>query len=99
MSTSEHSTHGRRIMLLVLTLISFACTLSAQDVCPTEIGFTNPKPAVSIVERVNLNLFSTVSLPAGSCMPAEIRLMAAFYDSEQNLICSGVIEAVASQNA
>jgi hypothetical protein len=98
MSISGHSTHGRRIILLVLTLISFACTLSAQDLCSTEIGFTNPKPAVSIVERVNLNLFSTVSQPAGSCLPAEIRLMAAFYDAAENLICSGVIESVASQN-
>ena len=83
MSMSEYSTHGRRILLLVLALISFASTLSAQDICATEIEFTNPKPAISVVERVNLNLFSTVSQPAGSCLPAEIRLMAAFYDEKR----------------
>src|SRR3989442_1211796 len=38
------------------------------------------------------------SEPAGTCLPAEIRLMAAFYDAEQNLICSGIIESIAVQN-
>jgi len=97
MSTSECSTHVYRIVLLVLILISFASALSAQDVCPTEIAFTNPKPNVSGIDRLNLNLFSTVSQPAGNCLPAEIRLNAAFYDAEQNLICSGIIETIAVQ--
>lgn len=99
MSTFKLSTHGSRILLLALVLISFASSLRAQTVCPTEIAFTNPKPTVLSAERLNINLFSTVSQPAGSCLPAEIRLNAAFYDSQQNLICSGVIEAIAVQNS
>jgi hypothetical protein len=98
MSIIKYSTHGRRILLLALALVSFTSSLEAQTVCPTEIAFTNPKPTVVSSERLHLNLFSTVSQPAGSCLPAEIRLNAAFYDSQQNLICSGVIEAIAVQN-
>jgi hypothetical protein len=89
---------NRIIFFLPLLVLSFASALAAQSQCETEIAFTNARAnPVSASERLNLNLFSTVSQPA-SCLPAEIRLMATFYDAEQNFICSGIIEAVAIQN-
>lgn len=86
-----------RFSVLVFIVVC-ALPLAAQNVCPAEIEFTNPRPTVSngVLE---LNLFTTVSKPASNCLPAEIRLMAAFYDEEQNLVCSGVIESIATQNS
>jgi hypothetical protein len=89
----------RAIFLLPLLILSFASVLSAQSTCDTEIAFTNAKATpVLPSERLQLNLFSTVSQPS-SCLPAEIRLMAAFYDADQNLICSGIIESITVQSA
>ena len=68
--------------------------LPAQTPCTAEIEFTNPKPPVS--DKIDLNIFSTTGK---GCLPAEIRLMAAFYDSQLNIVCSGVIESIAVQNA
>jgi hypothetical protein len=84
-------------LFIVLLDLLLPALLPAQTACSAEIQFTNPKPTLA-GGRVELNLFSTVSRPSG-CMPAEIRLMAAFYDADQNLICSGVIENIAQQNA
>jgi hypothetical protein len=87
----------RHFVLALVLLLPSLLPAQSQTVCSAEIQFTNPKPIVT-GGKVDLNLFSTVSKPTG-CMPAEIRLMAAFYDSEQNLICSGVIENIVQQNA
>ena len=40
---------------------------------------------------VATNLFSAVSLPSGTCLPAEIRLTATYLDDDGNAVCSGVI--------
>jgi hypothetical protein len=48
---------------------------------------------------VPLNLFSTVSQPGGGCLPAEVRVTASYLDSNDNLVCSGTVENIASQTA
>src|SRR5262245_44516239 len=88
---------ARSALLCALALFMLMPRASAaQQVCSAEIQITNPKPTVP-EGKLGLNVFSTVSKPA-ACLPAELRLMAAFYDADQNLICSGVIESIASQS-
>ena len=45
-----------------------------------------------------LNLFSVVTKPMDACLQAEIRVTASYLDANDNLVCSGVVENVASQN-
>jgi hypothetical protein len=45
-----------------------------------------------------LNLFSTISKPVSGCLPAEIRVTASYLTAGGNLICSGAIENVATQD-
>lgn len=70
---------------------------SSQPVCSAEIQFTNARPFTG-TDKLSLNIFSTVSKP-GSCLPAEIRLTAAYYDAEENVVCSGVMESAITQNS
>jgi hypothetical protein len=86
------------VVVLLANRPAVAQSAAAQSVCSGEILFTDSKP-VFTGGKLTLSLFGTVSKPAGSCLPAEIRLMAAFFDNEQNLICSGVIESMAMQNS
>jgi hypothetical protein len=53
----------------------------------------NPNASVSV------NLHGTVSRPANVCLPAEIRVTASYLDAADNLICSGVVENIASQTS
>jgi len=46
---------------------------------------------------VPMNLFSSISQPSETCTPAEIRLTATYLDANDNLICSGTVENIASQ--
>lgn len=85
------------VSLLAGTLFG-GSPLSAQT-CPSEIQFINLKPIPAKDGALNLSLLSTVSKPAANCLPAEIRIMAAFYDSDENLICSGIIESVVLQSS
>jgi hypothetical protein len=48
---------------------------------------------------VFLNLFSVVTNPATACLPAEIRVTASYLDANEGLVCSGVVEGVATQSA
>jgi hypothetical protein len=82
-----------RQSIRILSVLFWLCpALYAQDlpVCSAEIAFTNAKPIVNTSEVLNLNLFSTVSRPS-RCFSAEIHITAAFYDVEENLICSGTL--------
>lgn len=74
----------------------------AKPVCSAEIRWvyggdqrTIPANSDAIVP---LNLFSTISKPASACLPAEIRVTASYLDTAGNLVCSGAIENLASQN-
>ena|SRR5437764_1703390 len=53
----------------------------------------------NIAAVVPLNLFSTISKPAESCLPAEIRVTASYLDVNDNLICGGVVENIAFQDS
>jgi hypothetical protein len=58
----------------------------------------NASGAVSAEAVVPINLYSTVSKPANTCLPAEVRVAASYLDAFDNLICSGVVENVATQS-
>jgi hypothetical protein len=75
----------------VLCLVDSVSAFAQDRVpCSAEIAFTNTKPIVA-TESIILNLFSTVSKPDRDCLVAEIHITAAFYDVEENLICSGTV--------
>jgi hypothetical protein len=82
-----------RMVLCCLCLL-WVFPVQAQDktapVCSAEIQCTNCKSTVNMSDILFLNFFSTVSQPS-TCLPADIRVSASYYDSEDNLICSGVI--------
>src|SRR5436190_3644853 len=59
---------------------------------------SNIAGSVSAEALVPINLYSTVSKPANTCLPAEVRVAASYLDAFDNLICSGVVENVASQS-
>src|SRR5438046_679455 len=88
---------GLLVGMLAIAFLWWARPLNAQT-CPAEIEFTNPKPVPAKDGTLTLSLLSSVSKPASNCLSAEIRIQAAFFDAEENLICSGVIESIATQN-
>jgi hypothetical protein len=93
----------RTIRLMVLCSLCLLCALPAlaQDrttpPCSAEIECTNCRSTIGLGDILNLNFFSTVSQPS-TCLPADIRVSASFYDSENQLICSGIIgESITTQ--
>ena len=72
-------------------------------ICSVELrrvgGQDQRKIAASLAAVVPLNLFSTIGRPAESCLPAEIRVTASYLDANDNLVCSGVVENVATQTS
>src|SRR5688572_3898858 len=49
-------------------------------------------------QMVPLTLFSAISEPSSHCLTAEIRMTVTYFDIDDNVLCSGVIESVAVQN-
>src|SRR5262245_54086812 len=72
-----------------------SCSAELRWVTGSEIRIVPPSQAAA----VQLNLFSTVSKPSGSCLPGEIRITASYMDPHDNLICSGGIENLATQSS
>lgn len=48
---------------------------------------------------VRIDLFSTVSRPRDTCLPADLRLTVSYLDSDGTLVCTGAIDRVAVQRA
>jgi hypothetical protein len=48
---------------------------------------------------VHFNIFSVVTKPFDTCLQAEVRVTASYLDANDTLICSGVIENVATQTS
>ena len=46
---------------------------------------------------VRIGLFSTVSRPVDTCLPADIRMTVSYLDSDGALVCTGAIDRVAVQ--
>ena len=46
---------------------------------------------------VQISFFSAVSEPESECLPAQVQVSVSYVDAAGNLICSGVIEDVATQ--
>ena len=74
-----------------------------KSICSVELrrvnGAEQRRVPANIAAVVPLNLFSTISKPADSCLPAEIRVTASYLDANDNLICSGVVENIAFQDS
>ena len=65
--------------------------------CVSEIRWVNSNLKIySLGAIFPINLFSAVG---PGCAPAEIRVSAIYLDVDENVICSGVIENVATQDA
>jgi len=71
-------------------------------VCSAEIRRVNEsekrRVALNSAAVTPLNLFSVVTKPIDACLQAEIRVTASYLDANDNLVCSGVVENVASQD-
>jgi hypothetical protein len=64
-------------------------------------GATGREPlsaAFSPTAALSLNLFSAVSQPQDFCLPGEIRITASYFDSANNLLCSGGVENIVGLN-
>ena len=48
---------------------------------------------------VQLNFFTTISRPGSNCLPAEVRLTVSYLDANDNLVCTGVIPDIATQDS
>ena len=74
-----------------------------RPVCSVEVRRVNAqdqrKVPANAAAVVPLNIFSTVSRPAGGCLPAEIQVTASYLDAADNLVCSGTVENLAIQTA
>jgi hypothetical protein len=75
----------------------------AQSICNVEVrrvsGPDQRRVAANLAAVVPLNLFATIGKPTDACLPAEVRVAASYLDASENLVCSGVVENVASQSA
>jgi len=75
----------------------------SRSVCSVELRRVNGpeqrRVPANLAASVPLSLFSTISRPANSCLPAEIRVTASYLDANDNLICSGVVENIAFQDS
>ena len=75
----------------------------SRSVCSVELRRVNGpeqrRVPANLAAIVPLSLFSTISRPANSCLPAEIRVTASYLDANDNLICSGVVENIAFQDS
>ena len=73
-----------------------------KSICSVELlrvnGAEQRRVPPNIAAVVPLSLFSTISKPTDSCLPAEIRVTASYLDANDNLICSGVVENIAFQD-
>jgi hypothetical protein len=72
-------------------------------VCAAEIlGVGSPdqrRVPLTPTAAVPFNLFSVVTKPENACLQAEVRVTASYLDGNDALICSGVVENVATQTS
>jgi len=71
----------------------------AQSICSVEVRRVSGPDQRRVAAIVPLNLLATIGRPAESCLPGEVRVAASYLDGNENLVCSGVVESVASQSS
>jgi hypothetical protein len=74
---------------------------SAKPECLAELRWVSgndPRSVAADGGVAQLNLFSTISKPVSGCLPAEIRVTASYLAAGGDLICTGAIENVATQD-
>jgi hypothetical protein len=73
------------------------------SICSAEtrlVGSPDPKRVpINSTAVVPFNLFSVVTKPAEVCLQAEVRVTASYLDANDTLICSGILENVATQTS
>lgn len=61
--------------------------------CMSDLRWINSNLKIfSLASPITINLFSAVG---AGCAPAELRVSAIYLDTDENVICSGVVESVA----
>jgi len=72
-------------------------------VCSAEIravqSADQKRVPVTATAAVPFNLFSVVTKPVDACLQAEVRVTASYLDANDALVCSGVVENVATQTS
>jgi hypothetical protein len=72
-------------------------------ICTAEIravgSFDQKRVPVIGTAVVPFNLFSVVTKPLDACLQAEVRVTASYLDANDVLVCSGVVENVATQTS
>jgi len=72
-------------------------------ICTAEIravgSFDQKRVPVIGTAVVPFNLFSVVTKPLDACLQAEVRVTASYLDANDTLVCSGVVENVATQTS
>ena len=72
-------------------------------VCSAEIraaqSADQKRVPVNASAAVPFNLFSVVTKPVDACLQAEVRVTASYLDANDALVCSGVVENVATQTS
>jgi hypothetical protein len=85
-------------MTIPALLLLLALQDDARPPCAANIGWMNDGQRIVTRDSsmIPLTLFSAISQPP-DCIPAEIRMIVTYFDSEDNFLCSGVIESVVVQ--
>ncbi len=87
-------------MFMPMLALALALQGPTDPTCSAEVLWTvgeKPLTASRSAPWRTLTLFSSVSLPAARCLPAEVRLTASYFDANDDLLCSGTVEDAARQ--
>ena len=70
--------------------------------CSADLRWVTGGQDVKVGSNANavipMNLFSTISRPSNTCLAAEITVSASYLDAFDNLVCTGVIDNIATQS-
>jgi hypothetical protein len=85
-------------MLMPLLMLAAALQKDPDPVCTADARWASlPQQAVNRTDpKLTVTLFTAVSRP-GQCFPAEIRLTVTYFNANDQIICSGVVEGAAFQ--
>jgi hypothetical protein len=89
-------------MLMPMLVLAVALQGPTDPTCSAEVLWTTgdqPLTASRSAPWRTLTLFSAVSQPTSRCLPADIRLTASYFDANDDLLCSGIVESAARQTA
>jgi hypothetical protein len=88
------------LLPLLLAALPIVQGSEAQPTCSADVRWSASDVATELrapTQRV-VSLFSAVSQPRRLCLPADIGLTVSYFDAAGDLICSGAISSIATQD-